>query len=152
MADDRSIRGAADRSRINMQEDYEVRYWTEKWSVTREQLAAAVRAVGVMVKDVAAKLGKAPQRSSGAHTPPPEPTKTALPGLASLRLGCAHPGASTTEGFAQEWFSKPRQSLPPPAAQQYCSEVGRCWVGFGLPRDSKDGRFGRTPTRALSRR
>ena len=123
MADDRSIRGAADRSRINMQEDYEVRYWTEKWSVTREQLAAAVRAVGVMVKDVAAKLGKAPQRSSGAHTPPPEPTKTALPGLASLRLGCAHPGASTTEGFAQEWFSKPRQSLPPPAAQQYCSEV-----------------------------
>ena len=60
MADDRNIRGAADRSRINMQEDYEVRYWTEKWSVTREQLADAVRAVGVMVKDVAAKLGKAP--------------------------------------------------------------------------------------------
>ena len=60
MADDRNVRGAADRSRINMQEDYEVRYWTEKWSVTREQLAEAVRAVGVMVKDVAAKLGKAP--------------------------------------------------------------------------------------------
>ena len=60
MADDRNIRGAADRSRINMQEDYEVRYWTEKWSVTREQLAEAVRAVGVMVKNVAAKLGKAP--------------------------------------------------------------------------------------------
>ena len=60
MADDRNIRGAADRSRINMQEDYEVRYWTEKWSATREQLAEAVRAVGVMVKDVAAKLGKAP--------------------------------------------------------------------------------------------
>jgi hypothetical protein len=60
MADDRNIRGAADRSRINMQEDYEVRYWTEKWSVTREQLADAVRAAGVMVKDVAAKLGKAP--------------------------------------------------------------------------------------------
>ena len=60
MADDRNIRGTADRCRINMQEDYEVRYWTEKWSVTREQLAEAVRAVGVMVKDVAAKLGKAP--------------------------------------------------------------------------------------------
>jgi hypothetical protein len=57
MADDRNVRGAVDRSRINMQEDYEVRYWTEKWSVTREQLAEAVRAVGVMVKDVAAKLG-----------------------------------------------------------------------------------------------
>jgi Protein of unknown function (DUF3606) len=32
MADDRTIRGAADRARINMQEDYEVRYWTQKWS------------------------------------------------------------------------------------------------------------------------
>ena len=57
---DTANRGAADRSRINMQEDDEVRYWTEKWSATREQLAAAVRAVGVMVKNVAAKLGKAP--------------------------------------------------------------------------------------------
>jgi hypothetical protein len=58
MADDRSIRGAADRSRINMQEDYEIRYWTQKWNVSREQLAAAVREVGVMVADVARKLGK----------------------------------------------------------------------------------------------
>ena len=32
---------------------------------------------------------------------------------------------STTEGAAQEWFSKPKQSLPPTAAQQYCSEVSR---------------------------
>jgi hypothetical protein len=58
MADDRSIRGAADRSRINMQEDYEVRYWTQKWNVSREQLAAAVREVGVMAAHVARKLGK----------------------------------------------------------------------------------------------
>jgi Protein of unknown function (DUF3606) len=58
MADDRTIRGLADRARINMQEDYEVRYWTEKWNVTREQLAAAVGEVGVMVTDVAKKLGK----------------------------------------------------------------------------------------------
>ena len=30
--DDRTIRDAADRTRINMQADYEVRYWTQKWS------------------------------------------------------------------------------------------------------------------------
>ena len=58
MADDRTIRGAADRARINMQEDYEGRYWTQKWNISREQLAAAVRAVGVMAADVARKLGK----------------------------------------------------------------------------------------------
>jgi hypothetical protein len=58
MADDRSVRGDADRKRINMQEEYEVRYWTQKWKVSREQLAAAVRAVGVMAADVARKLGR----------------------------------------------------------------------------------------------
>jgi hypothetical protein len=58
MADDRTITGLADRLRINMNEDYEVRYWTQKWNVSREELADAVRAAGVMVKDVAKKLGK----------------------------------------------------------------------------------------------
>jgi uncharacterized protein DUF3606 len=43
-----------------MQEDYEVRYWSQKWQVSREQLADAVRSVGIMVKDVAAKLRKRP--------------------------------------------------------------------------------------------
>jgi hypothetical protein len=59
MADDRSIRGAADRTRINMHEDYEVRYWTHKWNVSRDQLAAAVCELGVMAAEVAKKLGKA---------------------------------------------------------------------------------------------
>jgi hypothetical protein len=58
MADDRTIRGAGDRARINTQEDYEVRYWTQKWNVSREDRAAAVRAVCVMAADVAKKLGK----------------------------------------------------------------------------------------------
>ena len=58
MADDRTTAGQADRLRINMNEDYEVRYWTQKWNVSREELAAAVRAAGVMVKDVAKKLGR----------------------------------------------------------------------------------------------
>jgi len=58
MADDRTNTGQADRLRINMNEDYEVRYWTQKWNVSREDLAAAVRTAGVMVKNVAKQLGK----------------------------------------------------------------------------------------------
>ena len=58
MADDRTMTGQADRLRINLNEDYEVRYWTEKWGVSREELAAAVNSAGVMAKDVAKKLGK----------------------------------------------------------------------------------------------
>jgi Protein of unknown function (DUF3606) len=59
MADDLKNRGAADRSRVNVHEDYEVRYWTEKWSVSKEQLVDAVKKAGVAVDAVARELGKA---------------------------------------------------------------------------------------------
>ena len=46
MSDDKRNRGEPDRSRINLNEDYEIRYWTEQLGVTREQLAVAVKKVG----------------------------------------------------------------------------------------------------------
>jgi hypothetical protein len=46
MADDPSKRGPQDRSRINTNEDYEVRYWSDKFGVSAEQLKAAVKKVG----------------------------------------------------------------------------------------------------------
>jgi hypothetical protein len=52
MADDKTKSGAADRTRVNVHEDYEVRHWTQKFGCTAEQLRAAVGAVGPMVKDV----------------------------------------------------------------------------------------------------
>ena len=60
MADDRSDRGPRDRTRINMHEDYEVQYWSQKWGVTREQLADAVKQAGPMVAAVAKELHKEP--------------------------------------------------------------------------------------------
>jgi hypothetical protein len=59
MADDLTNRGAQDHSRINVNETHEVRYWTQKWGVSEEQLAAAVKKVGVSVDAVARELGKA---------------------------------------------------------------------------------------------
>lgn len=58
MADDRNERGPRDRQRINMSEDYEVSYWSKKWSVSREQLAEAVRKVGPMSAAVGRLLGQ----------------------------------------------------------------------------------------------
>lgn len=58
MADDRSNRGPADRSRVNVNEDYEVAYWTKKFGCTEAQLRAAVKAVGVMADKVEAYLKK----------------------------------------------------------------------------------------------
>lgn len=60
MADDLKNRGAQDRSRVNVHEDHEVRYWTKKWGVTREQLVEAVQKAGVSSEAVARQLGKAP--------------------------------------------------------------------------------------------
>lgn len=56
MSDDRSKRGPADRSRINIHEAYEVEYWCGHFGCSRDKLQRAVAAVGVMANDVAAWL------------------------------------------------------------------------------------------------
>ncbi len=58
MSDDLKNRGAQDRTRISLSEDHELRYWTQALGVTREQLAAAVKAVGPSADKVRAHLGK----------------------------------------------------------------------------------------------
>jgi hypothetical protein len=56
MADDKSKRGKPDRDRINIHEKYEQEHWKNALGVSGQQLAAAVRQVGPMVKDVKAYL------------------------------------------------------------------------------------------------
>lgn len=58
MTDDLQNRGGQDRSRINVHEEHEVRYWTQQLGVSRAALEAAVRTVGVMASDVRQHLGK----------------------------------------------------------------------------------------------
>lgn len=58
MADDKSNRGPQDRARINLSEDYEVRYWTERFGVSRDQLEKAVAKAGASAQAVARELGK----------------------------------------------------------------------------------------------
>ena len=52
MSDDKNQRSAADRDRVNVHEDYEVRYWREKFGCSKDELEKAVQAVGPMKKDV----------------------------------------------------------------------------------------------------
>jgi hypothetical protein len=52
MADSTEHRGPQDRSRINMNQEHEVRYWTEKFGVSREKLERAVQAVGPSAENV----------------------------------------------------------------------------------------------------
>ena len=46
MADDTNIRGPRDRSRINTDQEHEVRCWKKKLGVSEEQLRQAVQRVG----------------------------------------------------------------------------------------------------------
>ena len=52
MADDKAIRGRQDRTRINIEEDYEVRYWTDALSVDEPTLRGAIQAVGDSADEV----------------------------------------------------------------------------------------------------
>lgn len=58
MADDKSKTGGQDRDRINVNEDYELRDWSQKLGVTPEELKEAVSKVGPMAADVQKELGK----------------------------------------------------------------------------------------------
>ena len=66
MADDKTKRGPQDRSRINVHEVYEVRYWTHELGVSKEQLEQAVQAAGSNVEAVRAHLKGAPLRVAGS--------------------------------------------------------------------------------------
>jgi hypothetical protein len=58
MSDDLSKRGPQDRSRINVNEPHELRYWTQALGVTEAQLREAVMAVGPSATAVREHLGK----------------------------------------------------------------------------------------------
>lgn len=58
MADDLTNRGPADRSRINMHEDYEVRYWTKALGVSKEELQRLVDKHGSSAATIKEAVGK----------------------------------------------------------------------------------------------
>jgi hypothetical protein len=58
MADDKTLRGPQDSSRVAMGEEYEVSYWTDKFGVSRERLQEAVDAVGNSADAVQAYLAR----------------------------------------------------------------------------------------------
>ena len=60
MSDNKNDRGPQDASRINVHEDYEVRYWTKALGVSKTELEALVKKVGVSADAVRKELGKTP--------------------------------------------------------------------------------------------
>ena len=60
MADNLKRRRPEDPTQINIHEVWEVKYWTDKWKITKQQLIDAVKKNGTHTSKVAAALGKTP--------------------------------------------------------------------------------------------
>lgn len=52
MTDNTADRGPEDRSRISLSQDYEVRYWSQRFGIDEQALRDAVADVGPSVQDV----------------------------------------------------------------------------------------------------
>ncbi|HET9717354.1 MAG TPA: DUF3606 domain-containing protein [Pseudolabrys sp.] len=57
LADNR-IKTTTDRKRIDVDQEYELRYWSGKLDVSEQRVKAAVKRVGTMADDVAGELAK----------------------------------------------------------------------------------------------
>ena len=58
MSDNKADRGPADRARINIQEDYEVEYWSKEFGISPSRLRDLVAKHGVMAEDVRSAASK----------------------------------------------------------------------------------------------
>lgn len=56
MADDSKQTGKPDDARIDVDQEHEVKYWSEQFGVTEQELRQAVKNAGPMIKDVRARL------------------------------------------------------------------------------------------------
>ncbi len=67
MSDDKQKSGGQDRTRINVNEDYELRDWSKKFNVTPDELKRAVASAGTKAEDVERHLkgGKSRDTSVG---------------------------------------------------------------------------------------
>ena len=57
MSDDKNQTRPQDSQRINLNEDYEVQFWTKELKVSQEQLEKVVKKVGPMASAVRKELG-----------------------------------------------------------------------------------------------
>jgi len=58
MSDNLQDRGGQDRSRINVNEPWELRYWTKELGLSEDELREAVKVAGTSASAVRQHLGK----------------------------------------------------------------------------------------------
>jgi hypothetical protein len=69
MSDDLGKSGGQDRTRIDVNQDYELRDWAKKFGVTPQRLKEAVQAVGNRAIDVEQRLKGGGKGTAGSERP-----------------------------------------------------------------------------------
>ena len=59
MPDNKQDRGPQDRARINVEEDYEVRYWTKELGISEERLRDLVKQHGPSAQNIRNAVNRA---------------------------------------------------------------------------------------------
>jgi hypothetical protein len=67
MSDNPNLRGPRDRARIDIHQAHELRYWSEKFGVSQDELKNAVQQVGNKPEDVERSLGKRGSDKAGTQ-------------------------------------------------------------------------------------
>jgi len=58
MSDNLGIKGPEDPTKVNINETWEIYYWSKKFGISTVRLIEIVKKVGVLVKDIEKHLGK----------------------------------------------------------------------------------------------
>jgi hypothetical protein len=64
MSDNLTQRGGSDRTRINVNQEHEVRYWAQRFGVSQEEVRNAVKAAGDRAEQVQAHLASHARKQS----------------------------------------------------------------------------------------
>lgn len=111
MADDMTHRGPQDRSQINLSEDYEVQYCTDKLELSKAQLEDALREVGASADAVeTASLVDACQWTE-AVSATIEIRRDGIEWIiddGSTRIRITKPGVGIIEHFVDQWDHESR--------------------------------------------
>lgn len=104
MSDSKQHSGGQDRTRIDVNQDHELRDWSRKFGVTPEQLRAAVKAVGTQAAQVQQYLqsGSSHKRQQGEHEHPQAAGQQQAGQVRDKRDSGAHGDPSTTPVADQE--------------------------------------------------
>src|SRR5690606_14294400 len=90
MPDNTADRGPQDRSRISLEQDYEVRYWSQRFGIDEDALRSAVEDGGPSVDEVERYLASREGLHCRGHG-----TAIMGPWMAGPRAGAPFPAAST---------------------------------------------------------